>query len=94
MDNEKLIRIEESNKNTIKRLDNVEKKLEDVCKITLSVKELAIEVKQMREDVNKMENRVEVLEEKPKKRWDNMISQIISLIVAGIVGYFLSKIGM
>lgn len=94
MDNEKLIRIEESNKNAIKRLDNLERKIEDVCEITISIKELTMEIKQMREEVNKMEKRVEVLEEKPKKRWDTIINQIISLIVAGIMGFLLSRIGM
>jgi len=94
VDSEKLIRIEESNKNAIKRLDSLEKKLEDVCEITMSIKEITMEVKQMREDVNKVESKVQILEEKPGKRWEGMISQIISLITAGIVGYFLSKIGI
>ena len=94
MENEKLIRIEESNKNTIKRLDNLESKIEDVCEITISVKELTMEIKQMREEANKMEARVELLEEKPRKRWDGMINQIISLIIAGVIGFLVSQFGM
>lgn len=94
MDNEKLIRIEESNKNTLKRLDNLEKKIEDICEITISIKELTMEIKQMREDVNKMESRVELLEEKPRKRWDSMVNQIITMTIAGVVGFLLSRIGM
>lgn len=94
MENEKLIRIEESNKNTIKRLDNMEKKIEDVCEITISVKEITMEIKQMRQEVNEIEKRIAIIEEKPRKRWDDMVTQIISLVVAGVFGYFLSKFGM
>lgn len=94
MENEKLIRIEENNKNTIKRLDSLERKIEDVCKITISIKELTMEIKQMREDVNKMESRVEILEEKPRKRWDNMVNQIITMVIAGIMGFLLSRFGI
>ncbi len=94
MENEKIIRIEENNKNSIKRLDNLEKKIQDISNNTISIKEVAIEVRQMREELSKVEYKVNGLEQKPKKRWDNMINQIISLIVAGIVGYFLSRFGM
>ena len=34
------------------------------------------------------------LEEKPAKRWDNLVGQIITLIVAGVVGFFLARIGI
>lgn len=94
MESEKLIRIEEDNKNTIKRLETLERKIEDVCEITVSVKELTLEIKQMREEINKMDSRIEIIEEKPRKRWDGMINQIISLVIASTVGYFLSKITM
>ena len=53
-----------------------------------------MEIKEMREDANDIKKRVDVLEEMPKKKWNNMVNQIISMLVAGMVGYFLSKIGM
>jgi hypothetical protein len=38
------------------------------------------------------EERLRLLEGKNGKRWENLIGQIIALIVAAIVGYFLGKI--
>lgn len=94
MESEKLIRMEENQKNILKRVDNLENKIQDICDITISIKELTMEIKEMREDANDIEKRVDVLEEMPKKKWNNMVNQIISMLVAGTVGYFLSKIGM
>ena len=94
MDNERIIRLEEDNKNIFKRLDILENKVEDIFENTISIKEMTIEIKQMREDIKKYENRIELLESKPQKRWDNMVNQIISLIVAGVVGFILSKISI
>ena len=94
MESEKLIRMEENQKNILKRVDNLENKIQDICDITISIKELTMEIKEMREDANDIEKRVDVLEEMPKKKWYNMVNQIISMLVAGTVGYFLSKIGM
>ena len=94
MESEKLIRMEENQKNILKRVDNLENKIQDICDITISIKELTMEIKEMREDANDIKKRVDVLEEMPKKKWNNMVNQIISMLVAGMVGYFLSKIGM
>lgn len=38
------------------------------------------------------EERLRLLEGKNGKHWENLIGQIITLIVAAIVGYFLGKI--
>ena len=94
MNNERIIRVEEDNKNIYKRLDVLESKVEDIFENTISIKEMTLEIKQMREEPVKYENRIESLESKPQKRWDNMVNQIISLVVAGVVGYFLSKVSI
>lgn len=94
MENERLIRIEESNKSTIKRIETLEDKIDDIFELTISIRELTMEIKEMREDVNKLEKRVVTLEEKPAKRWNGMITQIISLGVAGFMGYLLSNLGL
>lgn len=94
IDNEKIIRLEENNKITEKRINVLEKKVDEIGNITLSIKELTMEIKQMREDVNKMDSRIDLLERKPQKRWDNLINQLISLLVAGIFGFVISKLNI
>ena len=94
MENERLARVEESAKQAHKRMDTLENKVENIYELTTSVKELAIETKAMRQDFNKMDERVKLIEEKPTKRYDNIINQIISIVVAGVVGFFIAKLGI
>lgn len=101
MDNERLVRVEESTKQAHKRIDtlnheleNTENKIENIYELTMSVREIATEMKAMREDMAKIDNRVHAIEEKPTKRYDSIISTIIGCIVTGIVTYFLVKMGV
>lgn len=101
MDNERLVRVEESSKQAHRRIDtlehnleNTENKIENIYELTISVKEIATEMKAMREDMAKIDNRVHAIEEKPAKRYDAVVGQVISIIVAGVVGFFLAKFGL
>lgn len=84
----------DSTKSAHKRLDALESKIENIYDLTVSVKEIALETKAMREDVNKIENRVNAIEEKPSKRYEGIVSNIISCIVTAVVTYFLVKMGV
>ena len=94
MENERLARVEESAKQAHKRLDSQERKIENIYELTNSVKEIATEMKAMREDVNKIDVRVNAIEEKPAKKYDNIIATVISCIVTAMVTYFLVKMGV
>lgn len=101
MDSERLVRVEESTKQAHKRIDTLEhkqeatdNKIENIYELTISVKEIATEMKAMREDMAKIDNRVHAIEEKPAKRYDAVVGQVISIIVAGVVGFFLAKFGL
>lgn len=94
MDNEKLIRLEEEMKQVNSRLNKLENKIENIYDLTSSVKQIATEMKAMREDVNKIDDRVKTIEDKPAKRWDSVVGQIVSIVVAGIMGFLISKIGL
>ena len=91
---ERIVKVEESTKQAHKRLDMMEHKFENMYDLTLSVKEIALEIRAMREDVNKIETRVNAIEEKPGKRYDSIITTIISCIVTAVVTFFLVKLGV
>ena len=85
--NERLVKLEV-------QVQNLENDVSNIKDLTSAVKENVLETKHMREDINKMDNRVKSIEEKPGKRFDNIIGQVISIIVAGVVGFFLAKFGI
>ena len=78
MENELLVRVDESCKQAHKRLDSLENKVENIYELTTSVKEIATEMKAMREDVSNIDSRVNAIEQKPAKNWENLIKTIIT----------------
>lgn len=61
---------------------------------TIATEKLALEMKYMREDQTNMEKRVKLLEEKPVKRYDNIITQILSNVISLIIGALAVIIGL
>ena len=43
----------------------------------------------MREEMNEIKDRVTNIEEKPSKRWDLVVTTIITAVVSGGVGMFI-----
>ena len=62
--------------------------------IAMSTEKLAIEMKYMREEQAKMDSRIKVIEEKPVKRFDNVINYIITSIIGLIIGAVAMMIGL
>lgn len=79
------------NEGRIKKLEGEHQVLQ---KLATSVAVMAEQIKAMNGSVVTLTAKVDKLEEKPAKRWDNLVGQIITLIVAGVVGFFLARIGM
>lgn len=82
---ERLAALEQDKKAANHRLENLEK-------LTESVYSLAQSVKSMQEDLKNIMARVAKIEERPAKRWEGVISTIITVLISGIGGFILSKI--
>ena len=98
MDNEEIARQLQSNKDLsqrnqarIEKLETEQKELRD---LTTAVNGMVIEQKNMRTDLTEMKNDVKQIKEKPAKRWDMMAEKILTLVIAAVVAWMLSKIGL
>ena len=78
-------------KKDVKDLHKVFDKISDIA---LSTERLAIEMKYMREEQNKDAQRITALEEKPVKRYDDIIKYIITTIIGLILGAVAILIGL
>ena len=58
-----------------------------------TVEVLAVREGNVENDVKEIKNDVKTLTNKPAKRWDNLVDKIISLLIAGVVGFILAKLG-
>ncbi|MEE3417757.1 MAG: hypothetical protein VZQ62_00290 [Methanosphaera sp.] len=89
------------NKNEISRqeFDDLKRDVKDLQKvfdkinsIAISTEKLAVEMKYMREEQTKMDGRITTIEEKPVKRYDSIVTYIITTVIGAAIGYFISLI--
>ena len=79
---ERLTAVEQSTKSAHHRIDTLDKLTESVHIIAT-----------MREEVNDITSRVDEIEKRPTKRYETVVTAIITAIVGGLIGYFVKMLG-
>lgn len=90
----RLTHVEDLSKEHTHRLDDLEKRQDNLDELVSTVKVLAVREENVESDVKEIKKDVKELSGKPGKRWDALVSQIITLVVAAVVGFLLAKIGL
>ena len=89
-------------KSNTHRIDELEKVIKEINSLALNVRELTIEIQHMRQDyqksekqhdeeVEKISNRLEAVENKPAKRYEQVVTTIITCVVSTIAGFIMAK---
>ena len=81
-------RIDEENKRQNIRLDSLEKGIQGVIAISVNVERLATNIEQMTKELSNQGERLKAIEEKPAKKWETVVTAIISVAV----GFFLNML--
>lgn len=89
---ERLSSGESSIKSAHHRIDDVEKKQDNLAELVSSVKIVADRQARVEDDVVEIKTDVKELKEKPIKRYDTVITAILTGLATGIVGYLLALI--
>lgn len=89
---ERVTRVEESSKSAHKRIDSMEEMQKDIRDLTISIGSIADSVKRLVDDMTEIKCRVTSIEGKPGKRWDLIVTTVITCIIGGIIGYMLGVI--
>ena len=90
----RLTEVEARSKSNAHRLEEVEKKQDDLSELVGTVKVLATREEAVESDVKEMKSDVKTLLSKPGKRWESLVTQLITLVVAAVVGFVLAKLGL
>lgn len=77
-----------------RRMDKVEEQSKAINNLAMSVKELAINMNTMNEKQEEQGKRLAELEAKPARRWEQIVSLIITTLVGALLGYLLSRLGI
>ena len=76
---------EENNRQNIK-ISSLEKAVQEISRITISVERLAVSMENMKDEQKKTNERLEKIEDVPGKRWDLVITAIITGIITFLMG--------
>ena len=90
----RLTEVEERAKANSHRIAEVERRQDNLDELVGTVKVLAVREKQVEADVKEIKGDVKALAGKPAERWEMLLTQVISVVVAAIVGFALAKIGL
>lgn len=74
------------------RVKSAHHRLDDIDNLTRSISEMVAEVRYMREDLSDVKSRVEEIESKPVRRYDTVVTALITALCSGALGFLLSTL--
>ena len=90
----KLQEVESRSKSNMHRIDALEKNQDAINQLATSTAVMAQNISTMGDRIDSMSNDIKDLKEIPASRWKFVVEKAIYVVVAGIVGFALSKFGM
>ena len=90
----KLQEVESRSKSNMHRIDALEKNQDAINQLATSTAVMAQNISTMGDRIDSMSNDIKDLKEIPASRWKFVVEKAIYVLVAGIVGFALSKFGM
>lgn len=76
------------------RLNKQAGMVSEIQQVSLNVASLSQNMQQMLEEMKSQNKRLTELEQKPAKRWDNILDTIIKLVVTAGVTFLLVRLGL
>lgn len=90
----RLTEVEARSKSNAHRIDEVEKRQDDLGELVATVKALAVKEDRVESDIKEIKTEVKTLAGKSGQRWDNLVTQIIAILAAAVIGFILAKFGL
>lgn len=91
--NRRLTQNEDRAKSNTRRIEKLEELTNAISDLATSVKVMAEKQDRVADAVDKLDGKVSVLEAKPGKRWDDVVSKIVLVFVTAVVTFVLSHVG-
>lgn len=88
----RLTEVEQRSKSNTHRLEEMEKRQDNLDELVGTVKVLAVREESVENDVKEIKNDVKSLTQKPAQRWELVITEIIKLLLAAVIGFACAQI--
>lgn len=80
------------------QVDNHERRItkhgEEIDELKIREATMSVTLSRIDQTVGKIDAKLDIQEQKPARRWESLVSQIISLLVAAIAALVLAKVGL
>lgn len=80
------------------QIDNHERRItkhgEEIDELKIREATMSVTLNRIEQTVGKIDAKLDINEQKPARRWDALVTQIMSLMVAAISALVLAKIGL
>ena len=76
------------------RIKKLESESQTLHELVTSVRVMAEQMKNVNTNVQKLTNEVEDIKEKPAKRWDSLVNNIIWGVAGALLAFVLAQIGL
>ena len=90
----RLTEVEERAKSNSHRIDDVERRQDNLDELVGTVKVLAVRERQGEIDVKEIKSDVKTLAGKPAQRWELLVTQVLTLLAAAVIGFILARLGL
>lgn len=84
-------RIEAEDDRQNKRIELIEEKQAQIAELVASVKVLAANVESIAKEINEQGLRLKEIEGRPAKRWETVVSCIITGLIGAVLSYILTR---
>lgn len=90
----RLTEVEDLAKSNQHRIDEMEKRQDNLDDLVSTVKVLADREERVEDDVKEIKGDVKSMKDKPGKRWETIVNNIIWAVVGAVIVYLLNQIGL
>lgn len=79
-------RMDDEHERISHRLTAVEESVREIGRLTVSVEKMAVSMETMSKEQARMSDRLTEIEQKPVKRWDTIVSAIVTGVIGILIG--------
>lgn len=92
--NRRLTETESRSKSNAHRIDDLERWRDDQSELVRSVAVMAEKQTRIEEDVGEMKKDVKSILDKPAKRWESVVTKILTALAGAFVAWLLMQLGL
>lgn len=89
----RLTEVEERAKSNQHRIEKLETSTEALNRLASSMEVMAEKQERVADAVDELDGKVTALEEKPAKRWEELVSKLILVVATAVATWVLSRMG-